>query len=445
MCSILNSLKQNERYFLVPNYTMKCRLYPNKENARKIDDAIYAIQCFHNCILWKIFNEYHCTTEKEKKSKDKTVQNETVHFLSISQIGKAETKAKILAEHPIVDAAPAGAITSLYGVKTDIIKSIGKKPIEYQSPTYYNSKHPRTSYSYQETFGKISCHGNKNALYINLAKIGICKLKGWNQNIRFDNNGVIDFLSYININKKKQVGITVSKDNCGDYWICFKLQNVYKPMKENNGKSEGVDVGLKDIAILSDGTKFENKGFKKKEEHHLKLLQRKLSRRQGWSNQDFRKQHKSDKTIQPSKTYQQTQQKVSRLNRKIAWRRSYYNNVVTREIVENNSFIGVETLNVKGMFRNKHLAKSLADAAMGDILRMLKYKSDWHNRIIQPIDMWTPSSKRCSSCGYIMKSMPLNIRDWICPECGVHHDRDVNAAKNIKHFALLSYTKQSET
>lgn len=445
MCSILNSLKQNERYFLVPNYTMKCRLYPNKENARKIDDAIYAIQCFHNCILWKIFNEYHCTTEKEKKSKDKTVQNETVHFLSISQIGKAETKAKILAEHPIVDAAPAGAITSLYGVKTDIIKSIGKKPIEYQSPTYYNSKHPRTSYSYQETFGKISCHGNKNALYINLAKIGICKLKGWNQNIRFDNNGVIDFLSYININKKKRVGITVSKDNCGDYWICFKLQNVYKPMQENNGKSEGVDVGLKDIAILSDGTKFENKRFKNKEEHHLKLLQRKLSRRQGWSNQDFRKQHKSDKTIQPSKTYQQTQQKVSRLNRKIAWRRSYYNNVVTREIVENNSFIGVETLNVKGMFRNRHLAKSLADAAMGDILRMLKYKSDWHNRIIQPIDMWTPSSKRCSSCGYIMKSMPLNIRDWICPECGVHHDRDVNAAKNIKHFALLSYTKQSDT
>jgi len=445
MCSILNSLKQNERYFLVPNYTMKCRLYPNKENARKIDDAIYAIQCFHNCILWKIFNEYQCTTEKEKKSKDKTVQNETVHFLSISQIGKAETKAKILAEHPIVDAAPAGAITSLYGVKTDIIKSIGKKPIEYQSPTYYNSEHPRTSYSYQETFGKISCHGNKNALYINLAKIGICKLKGWNQNIRFDNNGVIDFLSYININKKKQVGITVSKDNCGDYWICFKLQNVYKPMQENNGKSEGVDVGLKDIAILSDGTKFENKRFKKKEEHHLKLLQRKLSRRQGWSNQDFRKQHKSDKTIQPSKTYQQTQQKVSRLNRKIAWRRSYYNNVVTREIVENNSFIGVETLNVKGMFRNRHLAKSLADAAMGDILRMLKYKSDWHNRIIQPIDMWTPSSKSCSSCGYMMKSMPLNIRDWICPECGVHHDRDVNAAKNIKHFALLSYTKQSDT
>lgn len=445
MCSILNSLKQNERYFLVSNYTMKCRLYPNKENARKIDDAIYAIQCFHNCILWKIFNEYHCTTEKEKKSKDKTVQNETVHFLSISQIGKAETKAKILAEHPIVDAAPAGAITSLYGVKTDIIKSIGKKPIEYQSPTYYDSKHPRTSYSYQETFGKISCHGNKNALYINLAKIGICKLKGWNQNIRFDNNGVIDFLSYININKKKRVGITVSKDNCGDYWICFKLQNVYKPMQENNGKSEGVDVGLKDIAILSDGTKFENKRFKNKEEHHLKLLQRKLSRRQGWSNQDFRKQHKSDKTIQPSKTYQQTQQKVSRLNRKIAWRRSYYNNVVTREIVENNSFIGVETLNVKGMFRNRHLAKSLADAAMGDILRMLKYKSDWHNRIIHPIDMWTPSSKRCSSCGYIMKSMPLNIRDWICPECGVHHDRDVNAAKNIKHFALLSYTKQSDT
>lgn len=444
MCSILNSLKQNVRYYLVPNYPMKCRLYPNKETAQKIDEAIYAIQCFHNCIVWKIFNEHQFTTEKKKKSKDKTVPNETVHFLSASQVGNAETRAKIIVEHPIVDAAPSGAIMTKYGVKTDIVKSIGKKPIEYQSPNYYNKKHPRTSYSYQETFGKISCHNNENTLYINLAKIGVCKIRGWNKNIRFDSNGIIDFLSYITINKKKQVGITISKDNCGDYWICFKLQNVYKPMKNDNGKSVGVDVGVKDIAILSDGTKFENKKFKKIEERHLELLQRKLSRRQGWSNQDFRKQHKTDKIIQPSKSYQRTQQKISRLNRKIAQRRTYYNNVITRKIVEDNAFIGVETLNVKGMFKNKHLAKSLADAAIGDILRMLKYKSDWHNRIIQPIDMWIPSSKRCSNCGYIMKSMPLNIRDWTCPQCGVHHDRDINAAKNIKYFALLAYIQQSD-
>ena len=83
------------------------------------------------------------------------------------------------------------------------------------------------------------------------------------------------------------------------------------------------------------------------------------------------------------------------------------------------------------MFRNKHLSYALSDAAMGNILSDLKYKADWYGRQIVPIDQWTPSSKRCSDCGYINKTMTLSIREWVCPNCGTYHDRDVNAAKNI--------------
>lgn len=435
--------QQKNKYYLIENYTMKCRLYPNKEIAKKIDNAIYGVQCFHNCVLYQIFNEFKYTTEKKKKSKDKETSNDIVHFLNSYDIGKAETKNKLIEEHPIIDAAPSGAIIAKCGVKTDIIKSIGKNPIEYQKPSYYSKKNPRMSYSYQETFSKITTKDNQNVLYIDLAKIGICKIRGWNKNIRFDEYGLTDFIEYIKLNKNKKVTVIISKDNCNDYWICFKLQNVYKQMPEQNGKSIGIDVGLKDICIISDGTKYENKKFKQKEQKHSKILNRKLSRRQGWANEKFRLAYKSDKNLVPSKKYERTKLKLSKLHRKIARKRNLYNNQITTNIVKNNGFIGVETLNVSGMFRNKHLSNALSDAAMSSVLSMLSYKSIWYDRIIQPINQWTPSSKRCSNCGYILPSLTLSVREWTCPECNTHHDRDINAAKNIKYFAIKEYTGQT--
>lgn len=435
--------QQKNKYYLIKNYTMKCRLYPNKEIAKKIDNAIYGVQCFHNCILYQIFNEFKYTTEKKKKNKNGETSNDIIHFLNYSDIGKVETKKKLIEEHPIIDVAPLGAITAKGGIQSDIIKSIGKNPIEYQKPSYYSKKNPRRSYTYQERFGKIAIKNNSNVLYINLAKIGVCKIRGWNKNIRFDNYGLTDFIEYIKLNKNKQVTVTVSKDNCGDYWICFKLQNVYKQMPEQNGKSIGIDVGLKDIAIISDGNKYPNKKFKQEEKQHIKILNRKLSRRQGWANEKFRLDYKSNKSLTPSKKYERTKLKLSKLHRNIARKRNLYNNQITKKIVENNGFIGVETLNISAMFRNKHLSKALSDAAMSSVLSMLNYKSMWYDRIIQPINQWTPSSKRCSVCGYILPSLSLSVREWTCPECNTHHDRDINAANNIKYFAIKEYSGQT--
>ena len=164
-----------------------------------------------------------------------------------------------------------------------------------------------------------------------------------------------------------------------------------------------------------------------------------MSRRQGSSNEEFRDGYKQNKDMIVSKTYQRTQLKLSKLHRKIARKRENYNHNITTKIINTYSFIGIETLNVTGMFRNRHLSNALSDAAMGEILSMLKYKAEWYDRIIQPISQWSPSSKRCSCCGYIRPKLGLHIREWQCPKCGTIHDRDVNAAINILYYALLIY------
>ena len=127
-----------------------------------------------------------------------------------------------------------------------------------------------------------------------------------------------------------------------------------------------------------------------------------------------------------------------RLNRSgyRARRRENYNHNVTLDIVNNASFIGIESLNVKGMMANHHLAYALNDAAMSDVLSKLKYKSEWRHVPIKEIGQWEPSSKTCSVCGYKRKNLSLSVREWTCSECGSHHDRDVNAAINIRNFAL---------
>lgn len=414
---------------------MKCRLYPNKTVAKNIDDAIYAIQCFYNCTVWEIYNNHACTNEKDEISKGNKTGN-TVHFVDFKQIGSVSWKKKMISEHPAIACGVSSAITCKSGVIADMKKSFGKNPIEKQKPTYYCKQKPRTSYSYQDTFSKLKETSNYNVIEISLAKVGTAKIRGWNKEIRFNADGSCNFIEFARKNPKNQVTVTVSKDNCGNYWICFKLQNIYKSMSIANKNMVGVDVGIKDIAILSDGTKFENKKYKKAAKDYKKAINRRLSRRQGWANEDFRKKHKADPTIKPSKRYERVKLSNAKLERKIARRRNWYNHQISHRIVESHEYIAVETLNVSGMFRNKHIANALSDAAMGSILVMINYKALWYGRTIKAINQWTPSSKRCNSCGYIRPKMLLTTREWDCPVCHIHHDRDINAAKNIKYFAF---------
>lgn len=432
----ITELKENVQYYKIPNYTMKCRLYPNKTMAKAIDDAIYAIQKFYNCTLYEIMENHECTIEKSRKTKDGIEENDMVHFVDFKAVGSVAWKKKIMQEHPATRNCISSAITCKSGVISDMKKSFGTDYIEKAKVKGYSKKKPRNSYSYQETLSKITSEDNINTLYINLAKIGRVKIKGWNQIIRFGENHDQSFLEYAQTNPKQQITVTISKDNCGDYWICFKLADAYKPMQMLTGTTVGVDVGIKDIAICSDGTKYVNHKYKNQVKAHKKAINRRLNRRYGWSNEQFRKAFQYDKMIVPSKRYERTKVANAKLERKIAWKRNWYNHQVSTSIVSNNENIGIETLNVTGMFRNKHLANALSDAAMSSVLTMMRYKAEWYHRVLKAIDQWTPSSKRCSSCGEILEHLPLSVREWECPKCGTNHDRDINAAKNIRYYAF---------
>lgn len=459
-------------YDLIPAYTMKCRLYVNKTQRELIDKAIAGVRVYYNCALWEMRNNYTCTIERPKKDKDGNVLDGTVHFPDLKKAQSAEWKRKLAKEHPIIECVPAGALMGKNScIGRDMAQSLGKMTVErinsniaykkailadqklskkekkeklkgVQTPEYYSERHPRTSYTYQEPCSKIETSGNPNVLYITLNKIGRCKIRGWNRQIRFDEAGTVNFVEYCKQDKKKRLTVTVSVDNCGDHWICFKLLNVYKPMEKGNGQAVGVDVGIKDIAILSDGTKYENKKFKRLVKRKKRLLNRKMSRRQGWANEEFREAHKKNPELEVSKGYEKAKLAHAKLERKTMRQRSYRNHKITREIVEQHDAVAVESLNIKGMFRNKHLAYALSDAAMGEILSELKYKADWHGREIREIGRWTPSSKRCSNCGAIKKDLKLSDREWTCRACRKHHDRDINAAINILYYA---YNAELET
>ena len=443
----IGSLRENECYHKIENYPMKCRLYPNKEIAQKIEAAIYGIQSFYNCTLYEMFSNKNLVVERKKKTKDGKEGDEVVHFPDFKAIGSVEWKHKVIGEHPLIDNAPSSAITCKSGVIADMKRSLGKNPIEFQKPMFYNKAKPRMSYSYQDTYNKITFSDNDNVLYMNLAKIGVCKIRGWNKRLRFDGRGEIDFPEFCKQQAalKNQITVTIAKDNCGDYYITFKLPYVYNPKSDKPNTKTGIDVGVKDVAILSDGTKYENKRFKADKEKLERKLNRQLCRRQGYRNEEFRKRIKNGEKLSVSKRYQETQLRLSKLHRDIARKRNYYNNCVTTNIIEKSGFIGVESLNIKGMFKNHNLAKALSDVSMGNILQMLKYKADWYGREIQAIDKWTPSSKKCSCCGYVLPKLSLSVREWDCPECGTHHDRDVNAAINIRESALEIHNSQNNT
>lgn len=168
-----SSLRENEHYYKIENYAMKCRMYPNKEVAQKIDAAIYGIQSFYNCTLYEMFSNHNLVTERKKKNKNGDEENEIVHFPDYVAIGSVEWKHKVISEHPVINDAPSSAITCKSGVISDMKRSLGKNPIEYQKPMYYNKEKPRRSYSYQETYSKMTFSDNDNVAYINLAKIGV--------------------------------------------------------------------------------------------------------------------------------------------------------------------------------------------------------------------------------------------------------------------------------
>ena len=218
--------------------------------------------------------------------------------------------------------------------------------------------------------------------------------------------------------------ITVSKTPTGKYFVSILVQQELKSIP-SSGKIVGIDLGLKDLFILSNGQVINNPKWFRENQSKLKKSQKHLSRKKKGSNR-----------------YNKQRIKVAKIHEYIANARNYFLNVISTELVRTFDLIVLEDLNVSGMIKNHKLSKSISDASWSSFVSMLGYKCDWYGKMLIKINRFFPSSKTCSNCGHKEDQMPLNIREWTCPSCGSKHDRDLNASINILKEGWRNLTDQ---
>ncbi len=208
--------------------------------------------------------------------------------------------------------------------------------------------------------------------------------------------------------------ITVKLDPMGRWSVSLRVNDTRDLKLKPTKKQVGIDLGISSLLTTSDGEKLANPKNINKLHKKLRLAQKSLCRKTKGSN-----------------NYQKARLKVARIHAQIKDSRLDYTHKLTTQLIRENQTIVVEDLAVKNMVKNHKLARAISDANWGEIVRQLDYKAGWYGRELIKIDRYFPSSKRCSSCGHVVEKLPLNIRDWDCPECGTHHDRDINASINI--------------
>lgn len=209
---------------------------------------------------------------------------------------------------------------------------------------------------------------------------------------------------------------TVTKNSAGQYHVCFVCTEEVEtlPKVKEDLKFVGVDLGLNHITVTSDGQKWGNPRWYEEEYHNLRRQQKKLSRKEKGSN-----------------NWERQRKKVARIHQRIQDRRKDFIEKLSTHLVKENDVIVVETLAVKNMQQNRHLSRAIGSAGWRTLTQRLEDKCEWYGRTLVKADRWFPSSKRCSACHHRKEDMPLSVREWACPECGIIHDRDINAAKNL--------------
>lgn len=211
----------------------------------------------------------------------------------------------------------------------------------------------------------------------------------------------------------KILNATISKTPTNKYFVSITTEQEYKMLKQTN-KQIGIDLGIKDLVITSDGSKYRNNHYINIYSKQLAKAQRHLSRKVKGSNQ-FEKQRL----------------KVAKIHEKISNCRKDTLHKITSSLIKNYSEIYLEDLNVSGMLKNHKLAKSISDVGFYELTRQFHYKGEWNDRLVYKVKRFYPSSKTCNKCGYIKEDLTLQDRFWECPQCHTHHDRDINASINI--------------
>ena len=220
---------------------------------------------------------------------------------------------------------------------------------------------------------------------------------------------------YLNQYKKKFNSGTLTKTKSGDYYFSILVDRPNKKIKKTGNLLIGIDLGIKDFIVTSKGQYYENLKSKRNNQSELARVHRELSRKKKGSK------NRVESRIKLAKTYE-----------KINNKKEYYLHSVTNQLLSDNQTIVMENLNVAGMLKNHCLARSIQEVSWGRFKEILKYKAEWYGREVIEVDRWFPSSKLCGCCGYKNVDLTLKDRFWGCPECNTLHDRDLNAANNIK-------------
>ena len=365
---------------------IKVRLYPNKEQEQKINKTLGCYRFVYNHML---------ALKQEAYKRDKTNLGlcELSKYL-LGTLRKDEQYAWLKEENSAVMQQAIRQMLTAYGNFFKQNKGFPK----------FKSKKDKQSALFR--IGTISRRNTFETRHITLTK----PLK----NIKFRCSDL--YLSRLQKYNKNIRSATLSKSKSGNYFLSILVEMEDTELKkfEHTDKQVGIDIGVKNFVITSDGYVFENKHFLNNEEKKMKRLQRQLSRK-----------------VKGSNNREKQRVRIAKLFERITNKKDAYIHYVVNKLLTSYDTIFMEDLNVQGLLRNHHLSKAISEVGFSKFKQILSTKALANGKEVISVDMFYPSSKTCSVCGYKKQDLKLSDRSWVCPQCGTKHDRDINAAVNI--------------